>query len=110
MMEARRGSRVDLAGMLAAVQDAPPVAAADVVGRQLARAVDASGVSFLIANFSGDLLIRLSHDETGPTGRPDRDVAERVLLDGSAYGRVLAAQAVQVDRQSEELAGAGSGD
>jgi hypothetical protein len=86
--------------MLAAVENAPPVAAADVLGQQLAQAMDASEVSFLIADFSGDLLIRLSHDETMPTSSPDRDVAECVSMDGSAHGRALAAQAVQVDRQA----------
>jgi hypothetical protein len=86
--------------MLAAVENAPPAAAADVVGEQLAQAMDASEVAFLIADFSGDLLIRLSHDEALPTSSPDRDVAERVLLDGSAHGRVLPAHAVEVDRQA----------
>jgi serine phosphatase RsbU (regulator of sigma subunit) len=99
-VDTRRRATLDLANMLAAVENAPPVAAADVVGQQLARAMDASEVSFLIADFSGDALIRLSHDETLPTSRQDRDVAERVLLDGSPYGRVLADQAVQVDRQA----------
>ncbi len=88
---------LDLADLLAAVENAAPVAAADVVGQQLARAMDASEVSFLIADFSGDLLMRLSHDETLPMSSPDRDVAERVPLSGSAHGRALANQAVQVD-------------
>lgn len=100
-MDTRRGSRLNLADMLAAVENAPPVAAADVVGQQLAQAMDASEVAFLIADFSGDLLIRLGHDDTLPTSSPDRDMAERVALDGSAHGRVLADQAVQVDRQVE---------
>ena len=91
---------LDLADLLAAVENAAPVAAADVVGQQLARAMDASEVSFLIADFSGDLLMRLSHDETLPTSGPDRDVVERVPLCGSAHGRVLADQAVQIDRQA----------
>jgi hypothetical protein len=91
---------LDLADLLAAVENAAPVAAADVVGQQLARAMDASEVSFLIADFSGDLLMRLSHDETLPTSSPDRDVAERVPLSGSAHGRALANQAVQVDRRA----------
>ena len=86
--------------MLAAVENAPPVAAADVVGEQLAQAMDASEVAFLIADFSGDSLIRLSHEETLPAGRSDRDVARRVLMDGTAYGRALAEQAVQVDPES----------
>jgi serine phosphatase RsbU (regulator of sigma subunit) len=91
---------LDLADLLAAVENAAPVAAADVVGQQLAQAMDASEVSFLIADFSGDLLMRLSHDETLPTSSPDRDVAERVPLSGSAHGRALANQAVQVDREA----------
>ena len=99
MMHTRRRSSLDLAELLAAVENAPPVAAADVVGEQLAQAIGASEVSFLIADFSGDLLIRLRHDESLPTSSGDRDVAERVLLDGSAHGRALADQAVQVDRQ-----------
>jgi serine phosphatase RsbU (regulator of sigma subunit) len=72
------------------------------VGEQLARAMDASDVSFLIADFSGDLLMRLSYDEALPTSSPIRDVAERVPLGGSAHGRALATQAVQVDRQAED--------
>jgi serine phosphatase RsbU (regulator of sigma subunit) len=101
MMHTRRRSWLDLADLLAAVENAPPVAAADVVGQQLAQAMDASEVAFLIADFSGDLLIRLSHDETLPTSSPDRDTADHVSLAGSAHGRVLADQAVQVDRQGE---------
>ncbi|MBV8941434.1 MAG: hypothetical protein JO240_06860, partial [Solirubrobacterales bacterium] len=58
-METRRRPRLDLADLLAAVENAPPVAAADVVGQQLGQVMDASAVAFLIADFSGDLLIRL---------------------------------------------------
>ena len=100
MMHTRGRSRLDLGDMLAAVENAPPVAAADVVGQLLAEAMDASEVAFLIADFSGDLLIRLSHDETLPTSSPDRDMAERVPLEGGPHGRVLAAQAVQADRHA----------
>lgn len=100
-MHTRRMSGLDLADLLDAVENAPPVAAADVVGEQLAQAVDASEVSFLIADFSGDAVIRLSHDETLPTSSPDRDAAERVSLYESAHGRALRDQALQVDRQSD---------
>lgn len=93
------GSRLDLAELLAAVEDAAPVAAADVVARQLGGVMQAFEVSFLIADFSGNLLIRLTHDEALPAGNLDTDGAERVPLAGSAHGRVLAAQAIQVDRQ-----------
>ena len=39
--------------LLAAVEHAPPVAAADVVGELLAEKLDASAVAFLIADFGG---------------------------------------------------------
>jgi serine phosphatase RsbU (regulator of sigma subunit) len=100
MVHTRGRSGLDLADLLATVENAPPVAAADVVGQQLAQAMGASEVAFLIADFSGDLLIRLSHDETLPTNSPDRDLAEQVSLDGSPHGRALAEQALQVDRQA----------
>src|SRR5690242_13110967 len=100
MMHTRRRSSVDLADLLAAVENAPPVAAANVVGQLLAQAMDASEVAFLIADFSGDALIRLSHEERLATGSPDREMAEWVSLDGSPHGRALADQAVQVDWQA----------
>ena len=76
-MHTRGRSRLDLADLLAAVENAPPVAAADVVARHLGQAIGAFRVSFLIADFSGDLLIRLTHDGTLPTTSPERDAAER---------------------------------
>ena len=69
------------------------------MGQLVAEAMDASEVAFLIADFSGDALIRLSHDETRPTSSTDRDMAERVSLGGSQHGRVLAEQAIQVDSE-----------
>lgn len=96
MMHPRWRSRLDLADLLGAVENAPPVAAADVVAQQLAHAMNAYRVAFLIADLSGDLLIRLSHNETLPTSSPDREAAERVPLEGP-HLRALADQAVQVD-------------
>ena len=45
--------RLDLASLLAAVEDAPPFSAADVLGDRLAGELDARDVSFLIADLSG---------------------------------------------------------
>ena len=56
-----RSGRLDLGQLLAAVEDAPPVAAADVLGERLRKAIGAREVSFLIADFSGQALIRLGH-------------------------------------------------
>jgi hypothetical protein len=44
---------VNLNALLAAVEAAPPVAAVDVLAGELAEAIGAGAVSFLIADFSG---------------------------------------------------------
>lgn len=82
--------------MLEAVENAPPVAAADVVGELLAERMGASEVAFLIADFGGDAVVRLSHTGRRSIGESGREVAERVPLSGSAHGRVLADQTVSV--------------
>jgi serine phosphatase RsbU (regulator of sigma subunit) len=93
-----RTERLDLAALLAAVEDAPPVDAADVLGDCLAATIGASGVSFLIADFSGHALIRLGH--AGGRGAVLREqgaeTAERVPLAGSPQGTALAEQRVVV--------------
>src|SRR5215210_5192853 len=90
-------AQLDLAELLLAVENAPPVAAADVLGEHLAATFGATGVSLLVADFSGRALIRLGHtasDEKGPT-RP-RETAERVSLTRTAHGRALTDQRVVV--------------
>ena len=64
-----RTARLDVAELLAAVEDAPPFAAADVLGERLAGALGAREVSFLIADFSGQALIRLGHAGSGAATR-----------------------------------------
>jgi serine phosphatase RsbU (regulator of sigma subunit) len=86
---------LNLNSLLAAVEAAPPVAAADVLAGALAEAIDAREVSFLIADFSGQSLIRLGH--AGGKGRlQGQETAERVPLVGTPHGRALAAQVVEV--------------
>ncbi len=55
------GQRVDLRKLLAAVEEAAPIDAVDVLAAELAQMVEASHVSLLIANFSGSAVVRLSH-------------------------------------------------
>ncbi len=88
-MAERRATGLQLAQLLAEVENAPPVAAADVVAEHLRAALGASAVSFLIADFSGHALIRLGHDA-------GRETAERVPLSGTPHGEALATQHVQV--------------
>src|SRR4051812_6648888 len=68
-MDGRVQSQVSLNALLAAVEAAPPVAAVDVLAAELAKAIRAREVSFLIADFSGRSLIRLGH--SGEWGRCD---------------------------------------
>jgi hypothetical protein len=92
-------ARLDLAELLAAVEDAPPpFAAADVLGRHLGEALGALEVSFLIADFSGRALIRLGHaGSVDATRAQGSETAERVPWDGSPHGRALATQTVGVE-------------
>jgi hypothetical protein len=90
-------TRLDLARLLGAVENAPPVAAAEVVGRRLADAFDATGVAFLIADYGGQALIRLGHDGDGTATRTHgHETADRVRLSDGAHGRVLASQDVEI--------------
>ncbi|MFN2612472.1 MAG: GAF domain-containing protein, partial [Solirubrobacterales bacterium] len=93
------GSRLDVGKLLAAVEDAPPVAAADAVGDLLAQMLGASEVALLIADFSGGALNRLGHAGSSVTTRTqDRETAHSVPLAGTAEGRALANQGVEVER------------
>ena len=79
---------LNLNSLLAAVEAAPPVAAADVLAGALAEAIDAREVSFLIADFSGQSLIRLGHaGGTGALRLQGKETAERVPLAGTPHGR-----------------------
>ena len=89
---------LDLAELLAAVENAAPVAAADVVGRHLAESLDATDVAFLIADFSGQALIRLGHaGNDAATRTHGEETAQRVALADSTHGRVLASQHVEAE-------------
>src|SRR3954470_2302228 len=96
-MEGRVQSQVSLNALLAAVEAAPPVAAVDVLAAELAKAIGAREVSFLIADFSGRSLIRLGHSGgTGMLRLQGQETAGRVPLLGTPHGRALLGQAVEV--------------
>jgi serine phosphatase RsbU (regulator of sigma subunit) len=89
---------LDLVGLLAAVENASPVAAADVLAERLTDALGASEVSFLVADFSGRALVRLGHADSAAASRTQgRETAERVPLVGSPHGRALAGQTLEVE-------------
>ena len=60
----RASSRLDVGALLAAAEAAAPVEAIDAVADALGDMVGAERASFLIADFSGDSLIRLGHSST----------------------------------------------
>jgi serine phosphatase RsbU (regulator of sigma subunit) len=88
---------VDIRRLLAAVEAAPPVDVVDSLAAELARMVDATEVSLLIANFSGTAVVRLSH-VTVPDELRDghNERTESLSLDDSVYQRVLFTQKVEV--------------
>ncbi len=91
--------RLDLRRLLAAVEAAPPLDAVDVLGRELARMVDATSVALLIANFSGDGLVRLVHVSDPHEVRDGRNErVESLDLPGSVHERVLWSQELHVAR------------
>src|SRR4051812_48003236 len=101
---ADRSARLDFGQLFAAVENAPPVSAADVIGARLMEALGARAVSFLIADFSGQALIRLGHAASEAAGRTQgRETAERVPLSGSPQGRALSTQTVEVENGGAEV-------
>jgi len=93
----RPHSPLNLDSLLAAVEAAPPIAAVEVLGAALTEALDARDVSFLIADYSGQSLIRLSHvGRRDGDGQRGRERAEAVPLIGTPHGRALSEQRVEV--------------
>ena len=98
------GGRLDLARLLAAVENAAPVAAADVLGDWLAVELGATEVSFLVVDFSGRALIRLGHaGSRAATRTQGRETAERVPLAGTSHGLALMHQTVQIESGSDGM-------
>jgi hypothetical protein len=96
------GRRLDLRSLLAAVEVAAPVAAVDVFAAELGDRVGAEEVSFLISDFNGSALVRLSHHQgSGRRRWQEADAAETVPLAGTPYEHVVRTQRTQVDRADE---------
>lgn len=96
------GETLDFGRLLQAVDEAPPVMAADVVASRLAKVFGATMVAFSIADLSGRALTRLSYDSpSGPGRRHGRELGERVPLDGTPHGRVLATQEVEIEPRDD---------
>jgi serine phosphatase RsbU (regulator of sigma subunit) len=96
-MTDRRQSPLNLNALLAEVESAPPIAAAEVVGAALTETLRARDVSFLIADYSGRSLIRLEHVAgRGGHGSPSRERTEVVPLADTPHGRALTGQDIEI--------------
>ena len=93
-----RAVRTQLAGLLEAVENAPPVEALDVVAAELVGLLGAREVTFLIADYSGQAVTRFVR--VGPVMEGERhsgaERAEAVPLTGTVYGQVLRTQQTDV--------------
>src|SRR5215213_6792838 len=97
-MADRRRAQLDLAELLMAVENAPPVAAADALGERLAETFGAYAVSLLVADLSGRALIRLGHAGSDSATRTQgRETADRVPLSGTPHGAALSGQRLVVE-------------
>lgn len=98
-------ARLDLRALLDAVEAAPPVEAVDVLATELAKAIDAREVSFLIADFSGQSLVRLSRAGTaGVAGmrRQGGEAAETVPLAGTPYEQAVRTQQLVILAEGDD--------
>jgi hypothetical protein len=95
-MPDRDEGHLELRSLLAAVEVAPPIAAVDVFAAELGKRLAAQEVTFLIADFSGNAVVRLTHN--GGDGRRSQggDAAETVPLSGTPYEHVVRSQRLQV--------------
>jgi serine phosphatase RsbU (regulator of sigma subunit) len=84
---------IDVGALLEQVEAAAPIDAVEAIAASLGQMVAARAVSFLIADFSGRAVVRLTSD--GPvTGARSRgiDQAETLPLQGTVYERVMRTQ------------------
>src|SRR4051812_28159523 len=97
-MHASGAAAFDVGEFLERVEAMAPVQAVEAVAEALAEWVGARRVSFLIADFSGRAVVRLT--STGPgAGAAGAAVAEHpetLPLEGSLYGQVLRTQRIDV--------------
>jgi serine phosphatase RsbU (regulator of sigma subunit) len=94
------GTAIDVRALLSQVEAAPPVEAAESVAATLCEVLDARSVTFLVADFSGRAVVRLTSVGATPGSAGDRpqEQAETVRLEGSRYDRVLRSQQVDVQQ------------
>jgi serine phosphatase RsbU (regulator of sigma subunit) len=98
-MRGSEGLVIDVGALLEKVEAAAPIDSVQAVATALREMVDAHEVTFLITDFSGRAVVRLTS-----AGRVDGarthgiEQAETVPLEGTVYERVLRTQQIDVER------------
>jgi serine phosphatase RsbU (regulator of sigma subunit) len=101
-MRGSEGLVIDVGALLEKVEAAAPIDSVQAVATALREMVDAHEVTFLIADFSGRAVVRLTS-----AGRVDGarthgiEQAETLPLEGTVYERVLRTQQIDVERVGE---------
>lgn len=89
---------IDVGALLEKVEAAAPVDSVEAVATALCEMVDASAVTFLIADFSGHAVVRLTSAGRVEGARSHGvEQAETLPLEGTAYERVLRTQQLDIE-------------
>ncbi len=88
--------RLDLRALLDAVEAAPPTAGVEALAGELANLVGAAEVSFLIVDIVSGSLARLARTSSDGTPPADGAAPQSMPIEGTAAGRALRSQQVQL--------------
>ncbi len=98
-----RDARLDLRALLDAAEAAPPTAGVEALAAELAEAVGAGEVSFLIADISGGALARLVRAQPGSAPGTERAAPATLPIAGTPAGLALRSQQVQLAVTGDEV-------
>ncbi len=94
---------IDVGALLGKVEAAAPIDAVGAVATALREMVDAHAVTFLIADFSGRAVVRLTSAERVEGARSHGiEQAETLALEGTVYEGVLRTQRIAIEQRGDE--------
>ncbi len=98
-MRGSEGLVIDVGALLEKVEAAAPIDSVQAVATALREMVDAHSVTFLVADFSGRAVVRLTSAGRVEGARSHRiEQAETLPLEGTVYERVLRTQQLDIVR------------
>jgi serine phosphatase RsbU (regulator of sigma subunit) len=101
-MRGSEGLVIDVGALLEKVEAAAPIDSVQAVATALREMVDAHSVTFLVADFSGRAVVRLTSAGRVEGARSHGvEQAETLQLEGTVYERVLRAQQIDIEPVGE---------